>query len=1117
MHSYVEVITTPTADTAGTAMLFDVGQKRYLFGNMHEGLQRACIQRNARLAKTTDIFIAGKTEWKNVGGLFGVILTMADANASAVQSEKENMEKKIKKKQSGEVQRLSESRSTKKAKYDDERAKVFREAGLDPEKWLTGPGKATEAPPTVPTLTIHGSKNLTHTIATARRFIFRKGMPIRINEHVAAQQPTLPGDGRDPDWKDESIQVWKLPIEPAIRDQSPKSPRKRLFDEFAAGLLPHAHHGDFPRNVVRTRKGSEAREDEQRRLVASEMFNSQWRVDALIETPLVQVPTSTPMWIRSQNTNKLERYYRPGDGTLPQINVLIRRPWPGALIEQLPPTQPSQTAMSYIVRHYSQRGKFLPDKSKALKVHHLLYQALQQGATIKSQDGTTVTPDMVLEPSRTGGGFAYLDVPSIDHLQDLLDRPEWKMPRIMNGLQIMIWNLAPDVASTAALQSFFSHHKDVKHIVAAPDVSANPISFESSAALVLRLNQIDWGRYLVPIYSNSVNLEALKKRLIDAEFPNPQSLSRGFRFQLEPSAKVLSDDPDLFFDVGAVLKDMPAEVLELANSAKSESSSNVSSENIGLPSQDAEIICLGTGSSAPSKYRNVSATLLRVPGCGSYLFDCGEGTLGQLKRLYTPTQMTELFRDLKAIWVSHLHADHHLGTTSVIKAWNEVNYGLDTANEDEIFRDEQAIKALQISKHCKRLFIFSEAQMIQWLKEYSSVEDFGYEKLVAVKTDRARNDPNSSSMSWNNAKVGFRTDNDAMNEAMSQATGIENLVTCGVNHCHGAQAVSVTFRTGFKFSYSGDCRPSKEFVRIGQGSTVLVHEATFDDDMQKDAEAKKHSTISEAIGVAQAMGAKRLVLTHFSQRYQKIPRLRALDKINVNFDDVEVSSYGEEAVDMPNGLEGIGTATVSPTPRQRRSTASPSIPSPESEELKIAVAFDFMRVRVRDIAYLDQLTPVLQRLFEIVEREDSKKAKDDPGEIARRKKDELKASRHKQSREQIRETNVVKAREKVEETRERLNKSRSRSRNGVRDGNATSAAGPGRRPSTAVAAPFKDAELMEEQSARIDYVDMAHELERVEGESNVQELGQSNGNTTSKVSLPLLEEPQVSPADIRPR
>lgn len=781
MHSYVEIITTPTADTAGTAMLLDVGQKRYLFGNMHEGLQRACIQRNARLAKTTDIFISGKTEWKNVGGLFGVLLTMADANTSAVQSEKENKEKKIKKKLSEEPPHLNRSTSRKKAKHEDERARVFREAGLDPEKWLAGPDKATGEPPTLPTLTIHGNKNLTHTIATARRFIFRKGMPIQIDEHEAAQQPDVPGDGRDPDWKDESIQVWKLPIEPAIRDQSPKSPRKRPFDEFAAGLPSLAQNGDFRRNTLPTREGSRTRDDEQRRLVASEMFNSQWRLDALTETPLVQVPSATPMWIRSQDTNKLERYYPRDDGILPQINVLIRRPWPGALVEQLPPTQPSQTSMSYIVRHYSQRGKFLPNKSKALKIHHFLYQALQQGASVRSQDGTTVTPDMVMEPSRTGGGFAFLDVPSIDHLQDLLDRPEWKMPRIMNGLQAMIWNLAPGVVSTAALQSFISQHKDVKHIVAAADISANAISFESSAALVLRLNRIDWERYPIPIYSNVSNYKLLTNRLIDAEYINPHVVSRGFRFQLEPSAKILfSENPDMFFNAGAVLKNMPAEVLELANSAKSGVISNASLGKVarqGLPSQDAEIICLGTGSSAPSKYRNVSATLLRVPNCGSYLFDCGEGTLGQLQRLFTTEQMTELFRDLKAIWISHLHADHHLGTTSVIKAWNDVNYGPNTPKEDDVSLDEQTIKALQISKHCKRLFLFSEAQMIQWLKEYSSVEDFGYEKLVAIKTYGSRDDPRVSSMSWNNLKVGFCTDNDAMLGSLPQLDSVA-MLTC---------------------------------------------------------------------------------------------------------------------------------------------------------------------------------------------------------------------------------------------------------------------------------------------------------------------------------------------------
>jgi ribonuclease BN (tRNA processing enzyme) len=67
---------------------------------------------------------------------------------------------------------------------------------------------------------------------------------------------------------------------------------------------------------------------------------------------------------------------------------------------------------------------------------------------------------------------------------------------------------------------------------------------------------------------------------------------------------------------------------------------------------------------------------------------------------------------------------------------------------------------------------------------------------------------------------------------------------------------------------------------MGQGATVLIHEvisafpppaslcqATFADCKAEEAVKKKHSTISEAISVAQQMNAQRLILTHFSQRY----------------------------------------------------------------------------------------------------------------------------------------------------------------------------------------------------------------------------------------------------------
>ncbi|KAF6143489.1 hypothetical protein GIB67_029658 [Kingdonia uniflora] len=47
-----------------------------------------------------------------------------------------------------------------------------------------------------------------------------------------------------------------------------------------------------------------------------------------------------------------------------------------------------------------------------------------------------------------------------------------------------------------------------------------------------------------------------------------------------------------------------------------------------------EIVLLGTGSSQPSKYRNVNSIYINLFSKGSLFLDCGKGTLGQLKRSY---------------------------------------------------------------------------------------------------------------------------------------------------------------------------------------------------------------------------------------------------------------------------------------------------------------------------------------------------------------------------------------------------------------------------------------------------------------------------------------------------
>lgn len=68
----------------------------------------------------------------------------------------------------------------------------------------------------------------------------------------------------------------------------------------------------------------------------------------------------------------------------------------------------------------------------------------------------------------------------------------------------------------------------------------------------------------------------------------------------------------------------------------------------------------------------MSATHVEIPGHGCVLLDAGEGTLGQLARLYGPTGVVELVRNLKVIFISHLHADHHSGLVNVLRFRTEV-------------------------------------------------------------------------------------------------------------------------------------------------------------------------------------------------------------------------------------------------------------------------------------------------------------------------------------------------------------------------------------------------------------------------------------------------------------
>lgn len=846
----IQVLSAPAADRSGTTIALCFENKRYLFGHVGEATQRSVQQRGLAIRKLSHIFLTGSTSWKNNGGLLGLMLTLADVQA----------------------------------------------AERDPKD----PEKRRE-------LNIHGSPKLLHTLAAARRFIFRTGMPLTIRESTgeAFEWPS------EPTFVDENIRVWSIPVRDADAVTEDSS---------------NAEAADIVRQQQSTR-----------REVVRNMFDSEWRRDRLIEDSFKNVKLPAMVFVRDQTTKELKGYHCPNHESAPQIHpdqrVFVRNPWPSSLVPNLPPATnlPSRISMSYIVRGHLQRGKFDPKKAIALGVKPgPLFSQLTVGKAVQLDNGTNVNPEEVMGEPRVSKGVAFFELPSPGHLKHLHQILTESDSGILADIAVAVWILGPGVAAREQFRHLLSVFDRLQHLVSDEDSAPNSLTFESSSLAISRLAKISPANFSVPVHGDEVY--GREERSDQSLYSNKSVIpvEPGLKVTLEPTHTTIRDEiPEL--DLAKL------ETLELPETmVKTQIAPLASAFPPGSELTEPEIITLGTGSSSPSKYRNVSGTLIRLPhNQGNFLLDAGEGTLGQLRRSFPAKECDEVLRNLQGIWISHLHADHHLGLLSIIQARTAAfdALGLEGQNTD------------------RTVFLMSERNVLDFVHEYSSVEPSVLSSSGLVPLECTPFD-------------GSMLHSQPFDVAASKSA-LQHVQTARVAHCAGAQAVTLTFKSGFKISFSGDCRPSSQFCRIGLNSDVLIHEATFDDDMMGDALAKKHSTTAEALGVALKMKAKNVILTHFSQRYEKLPNLNSVKAPEeIQFEEGSASQENGPIEDNEPPAAVVPSSENASGGDQTSSTeCAPARPGFVTSTLPIAIAFDLMRIKVSEIAGVKQYYPAIEEMF----------------------------------------------------------------------------------------------------------------------------------------------------------
>jgi ribonuclease Z len=72
-------------------------------------------------------------------------------------------------------------------------------------------------------------------------------------------------------------------------------------------------------------------------------------------------------------------------------------------------------------------------------------------------------------------------------------------------------------------------------------------------------------------------------------------------------------------------------------------------------------------------FKSISKTLL---------LDCGEGSLGQIYRIFGEEEGDNLLKNMRLIWISHKHADHNLGTFKVLERIKKLHERYEIKEDD---------------------------------------------------------------------------------------------------------------------------------------------------------------------------------------------------------------------------------------------------------------------------------------------------------------------------------------------------------------------------------------------------------------------------------------------------
>jgi ribonuclease Z len=292
---------------------------------------------------------------------------------------------------------------------------------------------------------------------------------------------------------------------------------------------------------------------------------------------------------------------------------------------------------------------------------------------------------------------------------------------------------------------------------------------------------------------------------------------------------------------------------------------------------ELKIVFLGTAAAIPTFQRGLSSIAI-VRGAEILIFDTGEGM--QLKYIRSKLGMNKKMK----IFITHIHGDHCLGLLGLLQTLSLMG----RTKPIEIFGEPRVEEFILLNQKILNFNINYQIVVHKIQNEGVLVE----EKDYCIKTCFADHSILAFSYLIEEYKRPGIFDVEKARKYGIPEGQLYRLLQHGIDiEYKGRKLFAKNFtgpsRPGRKIGISGDTRPSKKLQQFFTGCDVLVFESTFTEQEKNKAVERFHSTALETSLFAKNANVKKLILTHFSSRYDDLDLIK--NEAKLNFENVHIA------------------------------------------------------------------------------------------------------------------------------------------------------------------------------------------------------------------------------------